>query len=101
MSRRLRFDAAAERELNEAVDFYDLESPGLGDVFLAEVEHSLAQVEAFPRRRSRSVTESEGTSCTRSRTLCSTRSARKRSASSLSRIRGAGRSTGTVPGECG
>jgi plasmid stabilization system protein ParE len=48
MSRRLRFDAAAERELNEAVDFYDLESPGLGDVFLAEVEHSLAQVEAFP-----------------------------------------------------
>ena len=31
MSRVLRFDAAAERELNEAVDFYDLESPGLGD----------------------------------------------------------------------
>ena len=48
MSRSLRFDAAAERELNEAVDFYDLESPGLGDVFLAEVEHALAQVTAFP-----------------------------------------------------
>jgi plasmid stabilization system protein ParE len=48
MSRSLRFDAAAERELNEAVDFYDLESPGLGDVLLAEVEHALAQVEAFP-----------------------------------------------------
>ena len=46
MSRNLRFDAAAERELDEAVDFYDLESPGLGDVFLAE--HALAQVEAFP-----------------------------------------------------
>ena len=48
MSRALRFDAAAERELNEAVDFYDLESPGLGDAFLAEVEHALTQVEAFP-----------------------------------------------------
>ncbi len=48
MSHSLRFDAAAERELNEAVDFYELESPGLGDVFLTEVEHTLAQVEAFP-----------------------------------------------------
>jgi len=48
MSRSLRFDAAAERELDEAVDFYDLESPGLGDVLLAEVEHAPAQVEAFP-----------------------------------------------------
>ena len=48
MSRVLRFDAAAERELSEAVDFCDLESPGLGDVFLAEVEHALAQVETFP-----------------------------------------------------
>lgn len=48
MSRPLRFDAAAERELNEAVDFYDLESPGLGDVFLSEAEHALAQVTAFP-----------------------------------------------------
>jgi len=48
MRRSLRFDAAAERELNEAVDFYDLERPGLGDVFLAEVRHALAQVETFP-----------------------------------------------------
>ena len=48
MSRALRFDAAAERELNEAVDFYDLESPGLGDVFLAEIEHALTQVETLP-----------------------------------------------------
>ena len=48
MSRSVRFDAAAERELNEAIDFYDLESPGLGDVFLAEVERALTQVAAFP-----------------------------------------------------
>ena len=48
MSRGARFDAAAERELTEAIEFYDLESPGLGDVFLSEVEHALAQVTAFP-----------------------------------------------------
>lgn len=48
MRRSPRFDAAAERELNEAIDFYDLESAGLGGVFLDEVERALAQVEAFP-----------------------------------------------------
>jgi plasmid stabilization system protein ParE len=48
MSLGLRFDAAAERELNEAVEFYELESPGLGDVFLAQVERTLAQIAAFP-----------------------------------------------------
>ena len=48
MSLGLRFDAAAERELNEAFDFYELESPGLGDVFLTEVEGTLAQIAAFP-----------------------------------------------------
>jgi plasmid stabilization system protein ParE len=48
MSRSPRFDAAAERELNEAVDFYEIESPGLGEVFLTEVEHALAQVTVFP-----------------------------------------------------
>jgi toxin ParE1/3/4 len=40
MKRRLRFDSAA--------DYYDLESPGLGNVFLNEVEHALAQVTEFP-----------------------------------------------------
>lgn len=48
MTRSLRFDLAAERELSEAIDFYDLESPGLGRVFLAEVERGLTQVEAYP-----------------------------------------------------
>ena len=48
MSRSLRFDAAAERELHEAFDFYELESPGLGEVFLAEIERRLAQIAAFP-----------------------------------------------------
>jgi hypothetical protein len=85
MSRSLRFDAAAERELNEAVDFYDLESPGLGDVFLAEVEHALTQVEAFPEA-AEPVRDGAGRRLLiRSPTRCSTRCARTRSASSLSR----------------
>jgi toxin ParE1/3/4 len=46
--RSLRFDAAVERELGEAIDFYDLESPGLGGVLLDEVERALARIEAFP-----------------------------------------------------
>ncbi len=47
MSRALRFDAAAERELNEAVDFYDLGAPASARSPL-EVEHALTQVEKFP-----------------------------------------------------
>ena len=49
MKRRVRFDAAAELELNEAADYYDLESPGLGNVFLGEVERVLAQVAELPK----------------------------------------------------
>jgi plasmid stabilization system protein ParE len=48
MTRSLSFDGAAERELSEAVDFYDAESRALGDAFIAEVERTLAQVRAFP-----------------------------------------------------
>jgi len=48
MKRRVRFDSAAELELNEAADYYDLESSGLGGVFLDEVERALAQVADFP-----------------------------------------------------
>ena len=32
----------AERELNDAIRFYELESPGLGLAFLTEVERVLA-----------------------------------------------------------
>ena len=48
MKRRVRFDSAAELELNEAADYYDLVSSGLGGVFLDEVERALAQVADFP-----------------------------------------------------
>ncbi len=32
----------AELDLNEAADFYDFESPGLGDAFIDEVERTIA-----------------------------------------------------------
>ena len=48
MSRSLRLHDAADLELNEAADFYDLESPGLGDVFLYDVERAFAQIREFP-----------------------------------------------------
>jgi len=48
VSRTVCFHAAAELELNEAAEFYDVESPGLGSVFLDEVERVLSDVVAFP-----------------------------------------------------
>jgi toxin ParE1/3/4 len=48
MSRSLRLHPAAQRELVEAAAYYDAESPGLGDAFLAQVEHALRQIVAFP-----------------------------------------------------
>jgi len=48
MSRSLRLHDAADLELNEAADFYDLESPGLGDVFLDDLERAFARIREFP-----------------------------------------------------
>jgi len=48
VNRAVRFHALAEIELNEAADFYDLESPGLGGAFLAEIERTLTQIVEFP-----------------------------------------------------
>jgi len=48
MKRPVRFGSSAELELNEAADYYDLESPGLGAVFLEEVEQVLAKLSEFP-----------------------------------------------------
>jgi len=52
MTPLVRFDPAAQRELNAAVEFYEAEDPGLGITFLDTVERALAQIEAFlsPRR---------------------------------------------------
>ena len=38
----------AEAEINEAADFYDLEDPGLGNVFLNEVERGIKLISEHP-----------------------------------------------------
>jgi len=48
MTRPIRFDPAARRELNEAADFYDAEDPGLGGAFLDAAERAFEQIQAFP-----------------------------------------------------
>ncbi|SRR5713101_7149196 len=45
---RLEFHRLAERELNEAAQYYDLENPGLGSSFLQEVGRCLESIEAHP-----------------------------------------------------
>ena len=42
------FHRLAERELNEAAQYYDLEDPGLGSSFLQEVARCLQSIEAHP-----------------------------------------------------
>ena len=44
----IRFDPAAQRELNEAANFYDAEDPGLGGAFLDAIERAINQMQAFP-----------------------------------------------------
>ena len=41
MNFSVRFHPDAEAEINEAAAFLDLESPGLGLVFLDDFEHAL------------------------------------------------------------
>jgi hypothetical protein len=38
----------AEAEINEAADFCDLESPGLGSVFIDEIQRALQSIGEFP-----------------------------------------------------
>lgn len=45
---RLEFHQLAERELNEAAQYYERESPGLGLSFLKEIEHCLGVIDAHP-----------------------------------------------------
>ena len=46
--RRPEFHRFADRELNEAAQYYELESPGLGPAFLKEVERCLQLIVAHP-----------------------------------------------------
>jgi len=52
MSRSLGFHPEAETELNDAADYYALQSSGLDRQFLAEIEQALAQIVAFPEASS-------------------------------------------------
>src|SRR5436190_21090547 len=42
------FHRLADRELNEAAQYYDLENPGLGSAFLEEVDRCLQSIEDHP-----------------------------------------------------
>lgn len=39
---------AAEVEINEAADFYDIESPGLGTVFIDEIQRAIGNISRHP-----------------------------------------------------
>jgi plasmid stabilization system protein ParE len=48
MSRSILIHEAAEAEINEAADFYDMECPGLGTTFINEIERAIKKISAFP-----------------------------------------------------
>ena len=48
MSRRLRLHKDAKVEINEAADYYDLKSPGLGGVLLDDIEEGFARIREYP-----------------------------------------------------
>jgi len=48
MTRLFSTHETAELEINEAADFYDLESPGLGTVFIDEVPRAIGKISQFP-----------------------------------------------------
>jgi len=48
MNRLLSFHPVAEYELCEAADYYDLERPGPGRIFLDQVESATSQILQFP-----------------------------------------------------
>jgi plasmid stabilization system protein ParE len=53
----VKIHEAAEAEINEAADFYDIESPGLGTVFIDEIQRAIGNIslhpEAYPLIQSR------------------------------------------------
>jgi len=48
MSGCLWIHEAAEAEINEAADFYDVQSPGLGSVFIDEMQRAIGRIAEFP-----------------------------------------------------
>jgi len=45
---RIRFLEIAEIELDQAIEYYNYESPGLGDAFLTETLKALDRIGEFP-----------------------------------------------------
>jgi plasmid stabilization system protein ParE len=45
---QISFNPLAERELNDAAQYYELERRGLGAAFLSEVEHSCKSITEYP-----------------------------------------------------
>ena len=45
---KVSFNPWAERELNDAAQYYELESPGLGAAFLSEVERACTAITEYP-----------------------------------------------------
>ena len=45
---KLKFLDEAQRELDEAIEFYNNESDGLGSVFLQEVLNAIGRIAHFP-----------------------------------------------------
>lgn len=48
MNRLLLIHEAAEVEIDEAANFYDIASPGLGSTFIDEIEHTIRNISEFP-----------------------------------------------------
>ena len=48
MNPKVWFHEAAEGELNEAADFYDLASSELGSLFIDEVQRTIGRIKEFP-----------------------------------------------------
>ncbi len=44
MKRSFSFHIMAEQELNEAISYYNAQSPGLGNAFLGELEYTSCPV---------------------------------------------------------
>lgn len=45
---RVTFNELAERELNDAIQYFEQEQPGLGKAFLAEIRRSTSAIVEYP-----------------------------------------------------
>ena len=48
MTYLVRFHTEAESEMNEAVDYLNGESPGLGEIFLNDIQHAIDLITSYP-----------------------------------------------------